>query len=108
MGLDAETKQLNMRLLFLGPSVVPFNLFFWEGSPTKIGYRKQGTLILTSLPEDLGLFKLARSKYGDPEISHGLWIVSCTLAIQVNCWTCAIQITNWFGPVFLYHDGDPC
>ena len=37
--------------LFLGPPVVPFHCFFfgWEGSPTKIGYRKKGTLILTSL-----------------------------------------------------------
>ena len=32
----------------------PFRLFFgWEGSPTKIDYRKKvGTLILTSLLED--------------------------------------------------------
>ena len=28
-------------------------LFFGEGSPTKIDYRKKGTLILTSLLEDL-------------------------------------------------------
>ena len=28
--------------------------FFGEGSPTKIDYRKKGTLILTSLLEDLG------------------------------------------------------
>ena len=27
--------------------------FFGEGSPTKIDYRKKGTLILTSLLEDL-------------------------------------------------------
>ena len=27
--------------------------FLWEGSPTKIDYRKNGTLILTSLLEDL-------------------------------------------------------
>ena len=27
--------------------------FFGEGSPTKIGYSKKGTLILTSLLEDL-------------------------------------------------------
>ena len=29
------------------------NFFAWEGSPTKIDYRKKGTLILTSLLEDL-------------------------------------------------------
>ena len=37
---------------------MPFYRFFlgWEGSPTKIDYRKKGTLILTSLLEDLGKF----------------------------------------------------
>ena len=30
--------------------------FGWEGSPTKIDYRKKGTLILTSLLEDLDPF----------------------------------------------------
>ena len=38
---------------FLGPSVVPFYPFLGEGSPTKIDHRKKGTLILTSLLEDL-------------------------------------------------------
>ena len=33
---------------------MPFNPFFGEGSPTKIDYRKKGTLVLTSLLEDLG------------------------------------------------------
>ena len=40
----------------LGPPArcpsLPF-LFGWEGSPSKIDYRKNGTLILSSLPEDL-------------------------------------------------------
>ena len=37
----------------LGPPVVPFYSFFWGGGfPTKINYRKKGTLILTSLLED--------------------------------------------------------
>ena len=31
--------------------------FLGEGSPTKMDYRKKGTLILTSLLEDLVLFK---------------------------------------------------
>ena len=39
--------------LLLGPPVVPFYPFLGEGSPTKINYRIQGTLILTSLLEDL-------------------------------------------------------
>ena len=30
----------------------------WEGSPTKIGYRKKGTLILSSPLEDLGKMDL--------------------------------------------------
>ena len=40
--------------LLLGAPVVPFHRFFFrEGSPTNIDYRKKGTLILTSLLEDL-------------------------------------------------------
>ena len=35
------------------PARCPFTLFLGEGSPTKIEYRKRGTLILTSLLEDL-------------------------------------------------------
>ena len=38
-------------------------LFWGEGSPTKIDYRKKGTLLLTSLLEDLGKLFL-----GDPLI----------------------------------------
>ena len=37
----------------LGLQVVPFYRFLGKGSPTKIEYRKKGTLILTSLLEDL-------------------------------------------------------
>ena len=37
----------------LGPPVVPFYPFLGEGSSTKIDYLKKGTLILTSLLEDL-------------------------------------------------------
>ena len=37
----------------LGPPVVPFYPFWGEGSPTKIDYSKKGTLIRTSLLEDL-------------------------------------------------------
>ena len=41
----------------LGPPVVPFYLFLGEGSPAKINYRNKasGTLILSSLLEDLGI-----------------------------------------------------
>ena len=50
-------RKLNMTdegLSRLGPPVVPFCPFLGEGSPSKIDYRKKGTLILTSLLEDLG------------------------------------------------------
>ena len=40
--------------LILGPPVVPLYPCLGEGSPTKIDYRKKGTLILTSVLEDLG------------------------------------------------------
>ena len=45
--------------LQLGPSVVPFCPFLGQGSPIKIYYRKKGTLILTSLLEDLINVELA-------------------------------------------------
>ena len=39
----------------LGPPVVPLSHpFGWEGSPTKIDYRRKGYFILTPLLEDLG------------------------------------------------------
>ena len=42
--------------MLLGPPLVPFSRFFLgEGSTTKIDYRKKGTLILTSLLENLGI-----------------------------------------------------
>ena len=41
-------------LFYLGPPIVPFSPLFWgAGFPTKIDYRKKGSLILTSLLEDL-------------------------------------------------------
>ena len=40
----------------LGRPVVPFFPFWGEGSPTKIDYSKKGTLIPTSLLEDLGRY----------------------------------------------------
>ena len=40
----------------LGLSVVQLNLFLGEGSPSNIDCRKKGTLLLTSLLEDLGNF----------------------------------------------------
>ena len=36
-----------------GPPVVHLYPFLGEGSPTQIDYRKKGTLLLTSLLEDL-------------------------------------------------------
>ena len=39
--------------------VVPFYVFWGEGSPTKIDYRKKGSLSLASLLEDLGEKNLA-------------------------------------------------
>ena len=39
----------------LGPPLVPFYSFLVEGSPTTIDYRKKGTLILSSILEDLAM-----------------------------------------------------
>ena len=45
---------------------MPFRPFLGEGSPTKIDYRKKGTLILTSLSEDLEKVKRAPSEDTEP------------------------------------------
>ena len=53
MGLDLGL-DLGEQVPSLGPPVVPFSpLFLRQGSPTKMDYRKKGTLILTSMLEDL-------------------------------------------------------
>ena len=51
-------------------------LLFWKGSPSRINYRKVGTLILTSLLKDLDevpakLCLLARSHRGDYAQNQG-------------------------------------
>ena len=54
-----------------GLPVVPFYPFLGEGSPSKIDYRKKGTLILTSLLEDLGMFQtIERGHMGTPVGFH--------------------------------------
>ena len=51
----------------LGPPVVPFYIYFGEGSPVEINYRKKvRTFIRTSLLEDLVFF----SAGGDKEVFH--------------------------------------
>ena len=44
----------------LGSPVVPFYPFLGEGSPTKVDYRKKGTLIVTSLLAELGVHMCVR------------------------------------------------
>ena len=39
---------------------MPLYPFLGEGPPTKIDYRKKGTFILTSLLEDLDVYRSAR------------------------------------------------
>ena len=69
----------------LGAPVVPFYPFVGEGSPTKIDYKKKGTLILTSLLEDLedkGAWGCSKV-HGGPVLflAHGavckLWFRGC-------------------------------
>ena len=50
-----EPSNWSCDLYELGPPVVLFYPFLRESSPTKIDYCKKGTLILTSLLEDLAL-----------------------------------------------------
>ena len=57
------------------PQVVPFCPFLGEGSPTKIDCKEKGTLIRTSLPEDLSNFVSSRI------ISGGL---GCSLSATLS------------------------
>ena len=55
---------------------MPFYPFFGEGSPTKIDYRKKGTLILTSLLEDLVVFALSVTTIClHPQTTHESWLL---------------------------------
>ena len=51
--LFGEATGVGAQRLWLGPPVAPFYPSFWGGSPAKLDYRKKGTLILSSLLEDL-------------------------------------------------------
>ena len=51
----------------LGLPALPFYPLFFEGSPTKIDCRRKGTLILTSLLEDLVGFSLLTSKFNSSD-----------------------------------------
>ena len=53
-----QTRLNKKATTLLGPPVVPFYPFFGEGVSTKIDYRKKGTLILTSLLDDLAVFEI--------------------------------------------------
>ena len=46
---ERQTPDIGQTRVCLGP----FSTLFWEGSPIKIDYRRKGTLILSSLLEDL-------------------------------------------------------
>ena len=50
MNLAVATRSPLPRAM-LGPPVVPFDPFLGEGSPTKNGLQKEGTLVLSSLLE---------------------------------------------------------
>ena len=56
------------------PSSALKTVFFgWEGSPTNIDDRRKGTLILTSLLEDLGLFGMGGCPAGFIGESDHFW-----------------------------------
>ena len=62
-----DGRSLSNKASFFGGALLPF-LFWGEGSPTKIEYRKDGTLIVTSPLEDLeGLrFDIKQKSLHDP------------------------------------------
>ena len=53
MGKNSKKYFKKARLKLLSPPVVPLYPFFGGGFPVKVDYRKKGSLILTSLLEDL-------------------------------------------------------
>ena len=56
---------------FTRSPVVPFYPFLGEGSRTKIDYRKKGTLILSSLLEDLVYFPFAVASFSPCKAETG-------------------------------------
>ena len=55
---------------------MPFNPFWGEGYPTKIDYREKGTLILTSLLEDLASVRVSARFFWDKMGDLGQRMVS--------------------------------
>ena len=53
-------------------SALSHPFFGWEGSPTKIDYRKKGTLMLTSLLEDLEGVMLGEVPFGGVTFERGM------------------------------------
>ena len=61
---------------------MPFYPFWGEGSPTKIDYRKEGALILTSLLEDLGALA---GDLKSPSSSAGIFAESTGIDGSKDC-----------------------
>ena len=83
----------------LGPPVVPFYPFLGEGSPTKIDYRRKGTLILTSLLEDLGKAP-PKKKHTNTQPAQEQQRLTGFITFQ----TCGLP---WFGRLALLKVGCP-
>ena len=62
--------------------MVPVYPFLGEGLPTKIDYRQKGTLILTSLLEDLVSFFCLLHLRQDSEV--GLWGLATSFRFVVS------------------------
>ena len=74
----------------LGPPVVPLlSPLFGEGSPTGIDYREKGTLILTSLLEDLVCVAWSHSLAWDGSSSFAYGLTT-TLRVPIQ----AMRIAN--------------
>ena len=98
----------------LGPPVVPFYCFFvgWEGSPTKTA-RKKGTLILSSLQEDLRMlhaFPVYQKRISNAVGPSGpIWVVDLAEAASpvgiflIRSYGCGSKLNRRGNPQVLVH-----
>ena len=96
-GYRGQNEDLYLRARqVLGPPVVPFYPFGWEASPTKKRLqRKVGTLILTSLLEDLEFVSFTQISDVDAQVQ----LLSTTMEAQDIRWfTRGKHHADQFGP----------
>ena len=88
--IDPKINQRSGCVLYYVPPVVPFCPSLGEGSPSKIDYRKKGTLILTSLLEDKAWgHSMSHSLLGSKSVMF-LFLFFYVLGANYNLKSCGV------------------